>query len=299
MIHSGEPSVDENKSNDLGVIPDPSEVNIRDSDVTKSDDRRDARLRRQRINEMAHACRGGPVGVPHGEIEDRPPAERLMNFFGREIPMWQGCVLITLGAVILFGGCALLYHLKFRGPADPPCNLATDVLKELNLIWTGPESDGATVFNCIGDSKYFKNDAFTVDDLGRENFKLEVATSQTRTCFTGTTTQMSNPLKNCDVKTSKFTHGGFGDWMYVGQVNAEGKRNGNGTTTFDDGEVYVGQWVNDSLEGIAKQTYASGNVHVGQFENNHLHGIGKIVQDGKTYDVVCDKPRECKHVSSS
>eukprot|EP01083_Nonionella_stella_P084990 235364_1 len=276
MIHSGEPSVDENKSNDLGVIPDPSEVNIRDSDVTKSDDRRDARLRRQRINEMAHACRGGPVGVPHGEIEDRPPAERLMNFFGREIPMWQGCVLITLGAVILFGGCALLYHLKFRGPADPPCNLTTNVLKELNLIWTGPESDGTTVFNCIGDSKYFKNDAFTVADLERENFKLKVATSQKRTCFTGTTT-MSSPLKKCDVQTFNGTHNKVWPWTYVGQVNAEKLSNGKGTTTFDDGDVSVGQWVNGNLSGIAKQTYGSGNVRVGQFENNLLVSGKKVV----------------------
>eukprot|EP01083_Nonionella_stella_P184575 670659_1 len=86
---------------------------------------------------------------------------------------------------------------------------------------------------------------------------------------------MSSPLKKCDVKTLNGTHESashdtVSPWTYVGQVNAEKRSNGKGTTTFDDGDVYVGQWVNDSLEGIAKQTYASGNVHVGQFENNHL-----------------------------
>eukprot|EP01083_Nonionella_stella_P265202 898646_1 len=83
MIGIPEPSVDEKNSNDVDVIPDASEVTIRDGDVKMrankfgnvgKSDRRNGSSREQRVK-MAHACRGGPPGVPHGEIETTPRFE--------------------------------------------------------------------------------------------------------------------------------------------------------------------------------------------------------------------------------
>eukprot|EP01083_Nonionella_stella_P096938 272514_1 len=105
MIDNGAIS-SEGKKNDGAVL---KAKNVRN--LVERDDRDAARARRARINEMALACRGGPVGVPHGEVEARPPVGRRFKLFGREIPTWTGWVLI---AVVVVG--SVILYLKFGGP---------------------------------------------------------------------------------------------------------------------------------------------------------------------------------------
>eukprot|EP01083_Nonionella_stella_P263664 895415_1 len=214
MIDNGGISTEE-KTNDDAVL---KAKNVRN--LVERDDRDAARARRARINEMALACRGGPVGVPYGEVEARPPVGRRFKLFGREIPTWTGWVLI---AVVVVG--SVILYLKF---GEPTCNTPLvpfeNVLKKFNLIYTPETCD----FKCNSSSHeyfYFKNDTFTVADLARDDFELEVATRQTRTRLANSW----SPLKNCDVTKSPLTRffGGL-EAIYVGQLNS-GKPDGNGT----------------------------------------------------------------------
>eukprot|EP01083_Nonionella_stella_P180925 646606_1 len=159
MIDNGGISTEE-KTNDDAVL---KAKNVRN--LVERDDRDAARARRARINEMALACRGGPVGVPHGEVEARPPVGRRFKLFGREIPTWTSWVLI---AVVV--ACSVVLYLEFNGPTEsgdaaqaagdgvvldkdrpvtvdhpiePTCETpgvpSGDILTDLNLIYT-PET---------------------------------------------------------------------------------------------------------------------------------------------------------------
>eukprot|EP01083_Nonionella_stella_P140624 431608_1 len=110
MIDNGAIS-SEGKKNDGAVL---KAKNVRN--LVERDDRDAARARRARNNEMALACRGGPVGVPHGEVEARPPVGRRFKLFGREIPTWTGWVLIAV--VVAF---SVILYLKFTAPTANPC----------------------------------------------------------------------------------------------------------------------------------------------------------------------------------
>eukprot|EP01083_Nonionella_stella_P096937 272512_1 len=279
MIDNGAIS-SEGKKNDGAVL---KAKNVRN--LVERDDRDAARARRARINEMALACRGGPVGVPHGEVEARPPVGRRFKLFGREIPTWTGWVLI---AVVV--ACSVVLYLEFNGPTEPTCNAPLvpfdNVLTELNLIYTPETCD----FVCNKKYFYFKNDKFTVGDLASDDFELEVATRQTRTRLANSWT----PLKNCDVTKSPLTFelfGGSKAATYVGQLNS-GIPDGNGTATFTDGSIYVGQWTNDGLNGIAKinfkHTHGPAYIYVGEVANGVPRGKGLMTKYDQTWNVTCE-----------
>eukprot|EP01083_Nonionella_stella_P263663 895414_1 len=206
MIDNGGISTEE-KTNDDAVL---KAKNVRN--LVERDDRDAARARRARINEMALACRGGPVGVPYGEVEARPPVGRRFKLFGREIPTWTGWVLI---AVVV--ACSVVLYLEFNGPTEPTCETpgvpSGDVLDDLNLIYTPETCD----FECKAHHEYFKNGNFTEADLAQDDFALEVATRQTR------------PLKKCDVTKKSMTFTSGLKAMYVGQLNTGGEPHGSGT----------------------------------------------------------------------
>ncbi|MCX7861623.1 MAG: hypothetical protein N2449_01350 [Bacteroidales bacterium] len=61
-------------------------------------------------------------------------------------------------------------------------------------------------------------------------------------------------------------------------------KDGKGTYVFQDGAVYVGEFVNGIMEGFGKLTDKYGNVYTGQFKNNKYEGIGKFERtDGTKY----------------
>lgn len=54
--------------------------------------------------------------------------------------------------------------------------------------------------------------------------------------------------------------------------------NGQGTYTYPDGSVYVGQWKNDKLHGQGTFTYSDGSVYVGQWEKSQRNGQGTFTR---------------------
>eukprot|EP01083_Nonionella_stella_P263661 895410_1 len=281
MIDNGAIS-SEGKKNDGAVL---KSENVRN--LVERDDGDTARARRARINEMALACRGGPVGVPYGEVEARPPVGRRFKLFGREIPTWTGWVLI---AVVV--ACSVVLYLEFNGPTEPTCETpgvpSGDVLDDLNLIYTPETCD----FECTAHHEYFKNDTFTVADLARDDFELEVATRQTRTRCTRLAGAWT-PLKKCDVTKQSYMNAASGKIKatYVGQLNS-GKLHGDGTATFTDGSIYVGQWTNGDLNGIAKINFKHAHgpayIYVGEVANGVLNGEGKMTKYDQTWNVTCE-----------
>jgi hypothetical protein len=97
-------------------------------------------------------------------------------------------------------------------------------------------------------------------------------------------------------------------WEYNGSVRkSDGVRHGQGTCTYSDGDVYVGEWrdgekkgagtytsargdvsegvwANDKLNGSGKETFADVS-YEGEFKDNNWHGRGKETRDdGSTYE---------------
>jgi len=61
-------------------------------------------------------------------------------------------------------------------------------------------------------------------------------------------------------------------------------KDGKGTYVFNDGSIYVGEFVNGIIEGFGKLTDKHGNVYTGYFKNNRYDGIGKFERtDGTKY----------------
>jgi len=59
---------------------------------------------------------------------------------------------------------------------------------------------------------------------------------------------------------------------------------GKGTFQFKDGSIYVGEFVNNHMEGFGKLTDSRGNVYTGYFKNDKYDGIGKFERtDGTKY----------------
>ena len=75
---------------------------------------------------------------------------------------------------------------------------------------------------------------------------------------------------------------GYGNYVYSGEFRGDryvgefkdGKRHGQGTYTFTDGQKYVGECRYDMWEGVGTFTYPNGSKYVGQFKNSQRHGYG-------------------------
>lgn len=60
--------------------------------------------------------------------------------------------------------------------------------------------------------------------------------------------------------------------------------NGKGTYIFKDGSIYIGEFVNNHMEGFGKLTDKYGNTYTGYFKNDKYDGIGKFERtDGTKY----------------
>jgi len=74
------------------------------------------------------------------------------------------------------------------------------------------------------------------------------------------------------------------DGTYIGYT-FNGKSNGNGKFTYNNGEVYEGDWVDGKRQGKGKFTYKSGDVYEGDWVNNLKEGKGKYTfSNGEVYD---------------
>lgn len=64
------------------------------------------------------------------------------------------------------------------------------------------------------------------------------------------------------------------NFHYEGQVDAEGRKHGHGTLSFDTGDTYTGQWRNDRMNGEGTYVFADGDKYVGQWQDGKMHGRG-------------------------
>lgn len=75
-----------------------------------------------------------------------------------------------------------------------------------------------------------------------------------------------------------------GRLQYNGNVVAS-KMNGQGKLTFENGDVYEGQFKNGIFNGNGTYKSASGWVYTGQFKNGYADGKGKLTTEGQaTYE---------------
>lgn len=61
--------------------------------------------------------------------------------------------------------------------------------------------------------------------------------------------------------------------IYEGEY-LDGKRHGNGSYSYKNGDRYVGEWRHNEKHGIGRLTYAIEGEYFGRFENGKRHGEG-------------------------
>ena len=72
---------------------------------------------------------------------------------------------------------------------------------------------------------------------------------------------------------------------YIGDRNFNGKAHGNGRYTFDNGDVYEGDWVDDIMVGKGKFISADGNVYEGDWVDDKMTGKGNFkFASGDSYE---------------
>ena len=64
--------------------------------------------------------------------------------------------------------------------------------------------------------------------------------------------------------------------VYEGERNPAGQKEGHGTCTWADGDVYEGEWRADKPEGQGKYTYADLGVYEGAFRAGYREGHGNF-----------------------
>ena len=77
-----------------------------------------------------------------------------------------------------------------------------------------------------------------------------------------------------------------GKLQYTGYVVAN-KMNGQGTLTFENGDVYEGEFTDGIFNGQGTFKSASGWMYVGEFKNGYADGKGKLTTEGQaTYEGI-------------
>jgi len=72
---------------------------------------------------------------------------------------------------------------------------------------------------------------------------------------------------------------------YEGEYNAEGGKHGKGKYVYADGDIYVGEWKDNLMNGYGKYIYANGDIYEGEWKDNLKNGHGKyFYADGNSYE---------------
>ena len=73
--------------------------------------------------------------------------------------------------------------------------------------------------------------------------------------------------------------------VYLGQLDGDYRRSGQGSITWRNGDSYEGDFLADKLSGSGVYTFKSGDVYEGDFLDGKKHGRGKYTSfDGSYYE---------------
>lgn len=72
-----------------------------------------------------------------------------------------------------------------------------------------------------------------------------------------------------------------GKMVYQGSI-LNGKMNGKGSLTFENGDTYIGEFKNGAFDGQGTFTSKDGWTYVGQFKKGLADGKGKLTTENKT-----------------
>lgn len=97
--------------------------------------------------------------------------------------------------------------------------------------------------------------------------------------FTSFFIYAQNDLEPCQDKKS------FNNDQYTGCLNEQGNPEGFGKMTYENQDVYEGEWINGVRDGNGVFTYINGDVYKGSWKNNMKSGRGVFVknEDGQTF----------------
>eukprot|EP01084_Bolivina_argentea_P119534 211914_1 len=71
---------------------------------------------------------------------------------------------------------------------------------------------------------------------------------------------------------------------YEGDLNDKRQRHGKGKCTYNDGNIYEGEWKHDEYHGKGKHIWGNGDIYEGDWDNGDMHGKGtKTEADGDIY----------------
>ena len=74
--------------------------------------------------------------------------------------------------------------------------------------------------------------------------------------------------------------------IYDGEWN-DNSRHGQGKMTYPSGEIYIGAWKDNKKNGNGKMTYSNGNIYEGEWVNSEMNGQGKMTfPDGETHTGI-------------
>ena len=105
-----------------------------------------------------------------------------------------------------------------------------------------------------------------------------------------------NKIRSTDLPDGQIYTGNFANWTKFGEGNLTWRNGdvfqgiwtdnevGNGTITYSDGTLYIGQWLGDKRHGKGEMRYTHGGKYVGHFSNGLKDGIGNYTwSDGAYY----------------
>ena len=112
--------------------------------------------------------------------------------------------------------------------------------------------------------------------------------------FTGLFDKDGNPISGTiyyanglsaeiDLEAGKVTYSD--GTVFLGKLDADYRRSGQGRITWPNGDSYEGDFVSDKLSGNGVYTFQSGDVYEGEFVEGKKHGKGKYTAfDGSYYE---------------
>ena len=89
-----------------------------------------------------------------------------------------------------------------------------------------------------------------------------------------------------NIKLSKnFALKQYKESTYMGLLDANKKRSGQGVITYNSGRFFEGSWHDDKRNGMGFETFAQGNTYEGEYSDGKVHGQGKYVwHTGEYFD---------------